>query len=73
MPAFMPGVRARAAPHAFSHPARSLRVFRGLRVGLLRVECCPSLSRFASPLLRKDDSRRSAAREENRLKSGFSR
>ena len=68
---FLPDGRARAAPHAFSRPARSLRVFRGLRVGLLRGERCPGLSRFASPPPRENKGRRSVVRGESRQKSGF--
>ena len=72
MPAFMPDGRARAAPHAFSCPARSLRVFRVFRAGLLWGECCSGLSRLASPPPREDKGRRSVVRGESRQKSGFS-
>ena len=71
MPAFMPDGRAQAAPHAFSHPVRFLRAFRGLRVGLLRGERCPGLSRLVSPLPREDKSRRSVASEKNRQNQDF--
>ena len=72
MPAFMPDGRARAAPHAFSHPARFFACLPGLRVGLLWVGCCPGLSRFALPPPRENKGRRSVVRGESRQKSGFS-
>ena len=48
MPAFMPDGRARAAPHAFSHPARFPSVFRvcaSVYCGVSVVPACRGLRR----------------------------